>query len=424
MEAKQEQDYIATLERRITHYQHLLEINNVLNSVLLRQDVGIDALLRYLMEAAVKLTDCEGASVLLWNEEQEKLVFAATSTENKPSRTLVGKAVPLDSLAGTIFKEGRIVEVSNADDDPRHYTQVDQTIQFRTRSLLGVPLISNNRTIGVLEVVNKRTLPWTEDDRRNLSILAGEAAIAIEVGQLVLALQKANTELSELDKLKSDFIAIASHELRTPLGIILGYASFLQETEDSAVRIQATKVMDGALQLRRIIESMINLRYIKQKSSELYRQPMTLTTLVQDIQRDCSALTNSDTYQLRFNVDDPDAQVFVDRTRMVMAIINVMSNAMSFSKPGAEIVLRAFVHGEEGHITIMDEGIGIDQSQLERIFDEFYQVEDHMTRHHGGLGIGLSITRAIVRAHNGRIWAQSTGLEQGATFTIAMPLVK
>jgi signal transduction histidine kinase len=422
MEQKTSPAYVEQLEQQVKNLQHLLEINNVMNSVLLRNDVGIDALLRYLMEAAAKITDCEGASVLLWDKVKNRLVFAATTTENKASRDLVGKAVPLDSIAGTIYKERRVIQVDNTEADPRHYDAFDETLQFKTRSLLGVPMISNDNVIGVLEVVNKRSLPWTETDRNNLTTLAGEAAIAIEVGQLVVALQSANAELSELDKLKSDFIAIASHELRTPLGIILGYASFLQESEDRAVRAQATKVMDGALQLRRIIESMINLRYVKQKTSDLYRQEASFNSVMKDLERDTRTLTNASANVFSFEPLEQDVAVNVDRSRLLMAFANILSNALAFSNAGDPIEISARQREDEVLVAVRDYGIGIEADQLDLIFDEFYQVEDHMTRHHGGLGIGLSISRALVEAHGGRIWAHSGGINKGATITVALPL--
>jgi GAF domain-containing protein len=157
------------------------------------------------------------------------------------------------------------VQVNNVHDDPRHYRKIGTTRGFETRSILGVPMTAKDRPIGVLEVLNKRTLPWTGDDRSYMSILAAQAAVAIESARLVERLRKANQELNELDKLKNDFIAIASHELRTPLGVILGYASFLQDTSEGAVNEHATKVMNSALQLRRIIEDMTSLRYLKAK---------------------------------------------------------------------------------------------------------------------------------------------------------------
>lgn len=414
-------EYVKHLENKVATLTHLLEINNHLNSVLLRTDISIDGLLQYLMEAAARLTDCEGASVLLWNENHQKLYFAATNTQSK---SLVGKAVPLDSIAGVIFKEQRIIQVDDTANEPRHYDRVDQTIQFKTRSLLGVPLVSKERTIGVLEVVNKRSLPWTQDDRDNLQMLAGEAAIAIEVGQLVADLQKANAELSELDKLKSDFIAIASHELRTPLGIILGYAGFLQEAKDAAVSEQAGKVMESALQLRRLIESMINLRYLKQRPSELKREPLPLSVVLKDLKDDTNRLMNASTFEISYTHEGPDAHVLADRSRIMMALTNIVSNAISFSPEGGTIHVQAEVDEFEVRITVTDHGVGVAHDQLELIFDEFYQVEDHMTRNHGGLGIGLSVSRALIKAHGGRIWAESPGLGHGMTVYVVLPLAE
>lgn len=415
--------YIQQLEAEVKNLKRLLEINNVLNTILLKPTANIDALLGYLMNAAATLTSSQSASVILWREDLDALVIAATTTD---ATNLIGRVVPLDSIAGTIFKDQKVVQVDDATTDPRHYEGIDQTNKFVTRSLLGVPLIARDKVIGVLEVINKHTLPWTIEDIRNLSVLAGEAAIAIEVGQLVMALQKANAELAELDNLKNDFIAIASHELRTPLGIIMGYASFLQEEDDESVSEQASKVMESAMQLRRIIDAMINLRYLKQKTESLQREPIPLGAIMDDLKHDTLAVTSSRTHQLEFVMDDVETRIFVDRTRLLMALNNILNNAVTYTPAGNKITITGRLHPEtnEALISIQDTGIGIETDQLERIFKEFYQVEDHMVRRYGGLGIGLSIAQAVVHAHHGKIWAESDGLGKGATFFVALPLAE
>ncbi|HRF94544.1 MAG TPA: ATP-binding protein [Aggregatilineales bacterium] len=415
--------YIQQLEAQVANLKLLLEINNVLNTILLKPTINIDALLGYLMDAAAKLTNSQSASVILWKEETGELFIAATTTD---ASNLIGRNVPLDSIAGTIFKEQKVVQVDDATHDPRHYEGIDQTNQFITRSLLGVPLIAKDKVIGVLEVINKRTLPWTIEDTRNLTILAGEAAIAIEVGQLVMALQQANIELADLDNLKNDFIAIASHELRTPLGIIMGYASFLQEEDDASVSEQASKVMESAMQLRRIIDAMINLRYLKQKTEQLQREPIPLGAIMDDLQHDTLAVTSSRTHKIKFTTDDVHTRIFIDRSRLLMALNNLLSNAVTYSPQGGAIEVHAWANadGKEATISIKDAGIGIDGDQLDRIFKEFYQVEDHMVRRYGGLGIGLSITQAVVEAHHGKVWAESDGLGSGATFFVTLPLAE
>jgi signal transduction histidine kinase len=424
MEQKSVELYIAELEGKISTLTRLMEISSVMNAALLSANARVEALLSYLMDAAAEITDSESASVILWDSEKEELHFVATTSDNPAAQGFIGKAIPLDSIAGTIVKERNLVQVDDAPSDPRHYSEVDKEIEFVTRSLLGVPMIAKNKVIGVLEVVNKKQLPWTLDDRNNLSMLANEAAVAIEVAQLVSNMQQANEELNELDKLKSNFIAIASHELRTPLGIIMGYASFLQDETDSSISDHASKVMAGALQLRRIIDDMINLRYLKQKPSDLTADDISLGDLLNDLQQDSVTLTDANNTHLEIICDSPDHQVHVDRSRMGMALNNILNNAISFSPESGTVQISAWVDGDEAFISVEDNGIGLEADQLEKIFAEFYQVEDHMIRHHGGLGIGLSISRALVKAHGGRVWAESPGLKQGSTFTVALPLAK
>ena len=417
--------YVLGLEKKVATLTRLLEVTTVLNSSLLNDKSKIEPLLSYLMDSAAEITNSEAASVLLWNNNTHELFFAATTSNNDNAKILLGKPVPLDnSVAGAILRERKALLINDAFKDDRVYTKMDEELEFVTRSLMGVPMLSKNKVIGVLEVVNKRELPWTEEDSKNLQLLADEAAVAIEVAQLVVQMRKANEELNELDKLKSDFIAIASHELRTPLSVILGYASFLQEEESESVSSHATKVMESALQLRSIIEDMINLRYLKQKESELTREPLAISQLLNDLRYDVLTLADAGGHELEIE-HDGDGTVYVDRARIGMALINILNNAISFSPPDGKITITVKrPKDNEAWISIRDYGMGIDKEHLEDIFEEFYQVEDHMIRHHGGLGIGLSIARALVVAHGGRIWAESDGVGHGATFTLTLPLAK
>ncbi len=411
---------IARLERRTAILTRLAEISLVLNSTLEQPD-----LLSLLMDAAAEITDAEAASVLLWEPLTRELRFAAT-TSRQAELNLIGQAVPLEgSIAGTILLENRIVQVDDTQHEPRHYSKVGEQSQFHTRSLLGAPMTVQDRVIGVLEVVNKRTLPWTADDHEYLSVLAAQAAVAIERAQLVTALQQANAELNELDKLKNDFIAIASHELRTPLAVIMGYASFLQDEAEGQTGELVAKVLASGMQLRHIIEDLTNLRFLQQKASELYRERLPLARLVGDAVHDVASLVEAKGHQLALDLPAEPIEVEADQIRLVMALTNILHNAVRFTPDGGQITVRAERRPPgEVWVTITDSGIGIPPDKLERIFDKFYQVEDHMTRRHGGLGIGLSIARAVVEAHGGRVWATSPGLGQGATFFVALPLAE
>lgn len=409
---------MADLERRVAVLTQLTLLSTVLNS-----ELELDRLLALLMDAAAEMTQAEAASVLLWDRNTHELRFTATTTSTA-TFNLIGQPVPLEgSIAGAVMREQRIVQVDDVANDERFYGKVDEDTDFRTRSILGVPMMSKERPIGVLEVLNKKNLPWTEDDGNYLGILAAQAAVAIDSAQMMKALQKANAELSEVDKLKNDFIAIASHELRTPLGVILGYASFLQETSDNQVSEHAAKVLNSALHLRQIIESMTNLRYLYQRQQELHRERVRLADLISDAHKDMLTLSEAKGHTLDVDLPPANWWVEVDLIRMQMALTNLFNNAIRFTLPGGSIQLQTEQRGaNEVWITVTDNGIGLTEDQLERIFDPFYQVEDHMTRKHGGLGIGLSIVKALVEAHGGRVWATSAGLDQGAAFTLVLPL--
>jgi signal transduction histidine kinase len=105
-----------------------------------------------------------------------------------------------------------------------------------------------------------------------------------------------------------------------------------------------------------------------------------------------------------------------------MALTNLLNNAMRFTQEEGHIGLALSRRGSEGWFRVGDDGVGIPADEIERIFDEFYQVENHLTRRHQGLGLGLSIVKAIAEAHGGRVWAESAGRDQGSVFTIAVPL--
>ncbi|NWG15885.1 MAG: GAF domain-containing sensor histidine kinase [Chloroflexi bacterium] len=408
-----------TVEKRMHILERLAQISLVLNST-----VRLEMLLGHVMDAAAEITEAEAASVLLWSSQTRELHFAATTTVQR-DQPLIGQTVPLaGSIAGAALQNNQIVQVDDTAGDPRHYNQVDQENRFQTRSLLAVPLTYQDRVMGVLEIVNKRALPWTDADREYAGILAAQAAVAIERAQLVDALRRANQELNELDQIKNDFIAIASHELRTPLAVILGYASFLQEEAEGEMVEMVGKVVASGMQLRRIIEDLTNLRYLHQSAGELKRARVPLAELIEEAVLDVNDMAEAKGHKLDVALPEARITVEVDRIRLAMALTNLLNNAVRFTPENGHIQVRTEERPDEVWVLVSDSGIGLEADQLERVFERFYQVEDSMTRHHGGMGIGLSIVRALAEAHGGRVWASSPGLGRGATFTLALPLAE
>lgn len=405
-----------TLQQKLDALDRLVEVSLVMNSTL-----QLQPLLQHIMESAAEITGSEAASILLMDKNTHELRFAASTGSD--AQGLAGITVPLDgSIAGAIIKESKAIVIDDAQIDPRHYSNVDRKISFKTHSILGVPMRIKDRLIGVLEVLNKRQGAFGEDDTRHITILASQAAIAIENAQLLAALSKAYDELSTVDKLKGDFIAIASHELRTPLGVILGYATFLKDEAQGEAGEHAEKVLRSAVQLRNLLENMTNLRYLQMGESELHVARVALGSILDAACDSVMSLAEAKDQSLFYEPPQRPLIVRADPDLMVMAVTSVLNNAIKFTPPGGRITLIVEERPAEVWVRVTDTGIGIPAEQLERIFDQFYQVENHLTRREGGLGLGLAIAKAVIERQSGRIWPESRGPNQGSTFTLSIPL--
>jgi len=404
------------LREMLARLSRLVEISVTLNSSL-----ELKRVLQFIIDSAADLLESEGASILLVDERTQELYFAA-STGSDPEE-LARIPVPLEgSIAGTIYREDRPLIINDAAADPRHFREVGERVKFETRSLIGVPMRIRDKVTGVLEAVNKKWGEFDQTDVKTLSIIASQAAVAVNNARLVEALRKAYDELGKLDRMKSDFIAIASHELRTPLGLILGYAAILQEEADAAASEHAAAVLNSALRMRALIEDMTNMNLMKIGSGEMAFELHPLGDIAKAASEEVAGLIRAKGQHFELDLPQESISARVDAHKLTMALTNLLNNAMRFTPEEGRIALTLTRRGSEGWFRVGDSGVGIPEGELERIFDEFYQVENHMTRRHQGLGLGLSIVKAIAEANGGRVWADSAGPGEGSVFTIAVPL--
>ncbi len=410
------QDKSEALQQKVDMLNRLVEISLVMNSTF-----QLDALLEYLMYQATEITNSESASILLLDDKTGDLRFAAALGD--VAEELVGMIVPRQgSIAGSIIDQEQAMIIDDVDQDPRHFDDIDQKLDYDTRSILGMPMAIRDRLVGVLEVLNRREGRYNEDDIRYITLLASQAAVAIDNVQMVESLEHAYDDLEKVNKLKTDFIAIASHELRTPLGVILGYATVLRDDAQGESGEHIEAVLSSALQMRTLIEGMTNLRYVQLDESELKFEKAWLNDILQEAINDVQSMVEAKG-QI-FELEEPPEAIMieVDRAKFVLALTNVLNNAIKFTPPGGVILLTAVRRNKEVWVQVRDNGIGIPADDLEHIFEQFYQVEDPMTRKHGGLGLGLTIARTVLDRHKGRIWADSPGPDEGSCFTLVLPL--
>ena len=401
----------------IRQLARLVEVSVTLNSTL-----ELEPLLQYILDSAVELLNCEAVSILLYDERSEQLHFAAVTGSDPDELSKI--PVPLDrSIAGKIFTENNSLVINDVARDSRHYSEVGDQTQIEIRSLLGVPMRIRKQKVGVIEAINKERELFTYSDVKLLSIIASLAAVAINNARLVQELQDANTQLSEADEMKSRFMAVASHELRTPLGIIMGYATFLKEEAQGDLSEHAGNVLEAALELRSLVEDMTNMNLIYTGQRDIKPVPTPLQDILYAAHADISSTAGAKNNVLALDLPEEPVIVNADR-KLKLVFVNLLNNAIRFSPNQGEIQIRMKSNDKAVLVEIQDQGIGIPPDKLERIFEQFYQVEDHMTRRYGGLGLGLSIAKVVVNLHGGRIWAESAGPGKGSTFKVALQRIQ
>ncbi len=396
--------------------RRLVELSVVLNSTL-----DLDNLLQLITATATELLDCEAASILLYDEKEQRLFFAA-ATGTAPEE-LDKIPVPIDnSLAGTIFRTNRHIILSNVEQDPRHYPLVSDHIQFTVKTLLGVPMPIKAKTVGVLEALNKRNGVFDEHDASLIAVTAAHAAIAINNARLLHTTQKALQKVKEADELKNNFLTLASHELRTPLGIILGYSTFLKQDAQGKLSDHASTVLKAASQMRSILDEMNNLAMLKSDDLNLKPQKVVMEDVLAYACEGIRELASARRQNLEYAFSEEAYIVHVDIDKTALAFGNILSNAIRFSPESTQITIGVTKDGNQVLAWVQDQGIGIPADKLQKIFEEFYQIEPPNTRRYGGLGIGLTIAKGLIEAQGGRIWAESEGMGKGSTFKVLLPM--
>ncbi len=232
------------------------------------------------------------------------------------------------------------------------------------------------------------------------------------------------TRERELNRMKTNFLSTVSHELRTPLTSILSTYELLLQNSLGELNVEQREFIDiskeqGVL-LSELINNLIDLTTLESNQMELSTSTVNIKELALEASAFAKELATTNSLQFFSDIDDDLPPIVADETKIARMLKNLLSNAIKFTEQGE---VRLNVHcAEKGiQISIADTGIGIAQEHFEQIFEKFFQVDSSSTREFSGSGLGLAICRAIVQAHNGRIWVESD-LNNGSTFYVTLPL--
>ena len=388
--------------RTLDGYLRLIEISRDLASTL-----DLDTLLSDIVHAAADITSAEAASILLYDDTARQLYFQIATNIDEP--TMRGLIVPLDnSIAGWIVTNRQPVRIDDAHKDERFFGDIDQTIDYSTKSLLGIPLITKNKVVGVLEVVNKKRGKFTDADESILTVLGAQAAVAIE-----------NARLFQ----QSDLIAEFVHELRTPLASLSTATYLLLRPEMS--REQSDQIVNNihneTLRLNSLASSFLDLARLESGRVQFRKTRFSVADLIYECRDVMMSKAQETNVQIRVDVPPDMPLMEADRDKIKQILLNLTSNAIKYNRPHGSVIITGSFTDEELTITIQDTGLGIPEDSIPHLFQKFYRVREHEGKA-SGTGLGLSICKQIIQGHNGRIEVKSK-MGVGTSFSVHLPRI-
>lgn len=383
--------------------------------------VSLDELLRESLDRISEILQVDTAAIMLMDADNKSLVVRAAKGLQEEVRQEL--RIPIsEGFAGRIaqHRTPEIVE-QNA------YTQVFSPIlrQRQVQSLMGAPLLVENRVLGVVHVGTLTVRQFTPEDLRLLQLVADRVALAIDRAHLYEAEQKARASAEAANQLKDEFIAIVSHELRTPLNSILGWAQMIltRKMSEATVNKALETIERNAKQQVTLINDILDVSRIIRGKIRLSIRQVNLAQIVNEAIETVKPSAEAKNIQLVTAISNSLGSVAGDSDRLQQITINLLSNAVKFTPEGGRISVKVGVSGHQAQMVVSDNGKGISADFLPHVFEGFRQEDASITRVHGGLGLGLTIVRRLVELHGGTVQAFSEGEGKGATFTVKLPMV-
>jgi len=386
--------------RLLRRYIRLNELSSDLVSTL-----DIDILLHRIVEAARELTECEAVSLLLMDPQTGNLKFEAST--DLLLEGLGRTTVPTDnSIAGWIFSHSKPLLVEDALQDSRFFREVDVLTRFETKNILGVPLRTKDKTLGVIEAINKEAGSFDEEDLRLLQTLAAQAAIAIE-----------NSTLFQ----QSDLVAEMVHELRTPLTALIAVTNLLKRSDlPQEQRLKFANTLDEEVtRLSEMTTDFLELSRLESGRTRFHREPIHLGGLIEECLEVIRPQAENERILLEVKIERSIAPVLGDRNGLKQVLLNLLNNAIKYNHHGGKVSIRLLKGKDDVLVSIEDSGRGIPPEAIPKIFDRFFRVPDP-DGETPGTGLGLAIAQRIVKNHGGVITVESE-FGKGSTFTIHLP---
>jgi len=393
--------------------------------VISRSTFDLRTVLQTLVESAARFCAANQATIV---REKDGGLYAAESYGYSREFMNYIQNIPIKaergSASGRALVEGRVVHIADVKADPE-YTLVEAQRLGDYRTILCVPMLREGVPIGLLVLTRSEVQPFTDQQIELVTTFADQASIAIENVRLFDEIQDKSRQLEIASQHKSQFLANMSHELRTPLNAILGYTELMADGaygEPSEKMLGILKRLEAnGKHLLGLINDVLDLSKIEAGQLELELSDYCVQDIAQTVRSTLEPLAADKKLAFKLELAPGLPPGHGDGRRLTQVLINLVGNAIKFTDAG-EVTIKAEANNGSFHVSVRDTGPGISAADLAKLFKEFQQADNAITKKKGGTGLGLAISKRIIEMHGGKIWVESQP-GRGSTFAFRLPVI-
>lgn len=425
------QKRIEQLENELISFQSAVSELKILNEIAVAASkaANVDQTLNIIVQKTIKSFDAEQGLIYLITPQKD--VFTTFIKQDDTSRLKHSYHLS-DNIIGLVLLNEKPLLIENLSNDKRFKSTEEEKRDIH--SVLCSPVWFEGKIIGIILMINKKNKKsFSENELTLLSI------IAVQAGQIIKNSQMQReaiiqTKEAEIAQLKSRFFTNISHEFRTPLTLILGPADkLLTESPNDNTKKQAGLIRQNAVRLLGLINQLLDLSKLEAGKLKLEATNSNIVSFVKGVTQSFESLAEQKDIKLKVVSEKENIEIYFDKEKMLKILSNLLSNALKFTPEDGLIEISIKTNppfnspfakgGKEGgsvEIKVKDNGIGIPEEELPKLFDRFYQIDNSQMKGIGGTGIGLALTKELVELHRGFINVSSK-LGEGSEFTIELP---
>jgi len=418
-------ELVETLEKTVRMYKAMLD-----STASLQEPGDLRSTLKRIGDNLLEFVPHDELSVYLvdWNKNLLVPVYATGPYVNE----VMADIGPISGLAGEVARSGKVEIVQDSVADERVEDIPGLEGIEASQTMIAIPLKGKRGVEGVLELYRSAQRQFTPLEVTLVEPFASHAAIALENAKMREELRenydsvrRAYEEMKNLDAMKDSLVDTISHEMRTPLTTVLGYLEMasvgMYGDVPPKMKAKFETMLESVKRINQLVSAMLELSRLQKKELRLDFEPVNIAMVTREVLKELEKEIAEKRHTVTVLFGNELPVVEADRLRMHDVVENLLSNAIKYTDPGGQIQIGADILGGRMHVWVKDNGRGIPPEDQPKIFDKFFLAEAGLTREDGRLGIGLHVSREIVRRHGGEMWFESEK-GKGSTFHLAIPL--